>query len=180
MFGGAVAQQKTALTKYEDADAYEIYSMLLPLEWTTTAAHAKTLVIQTETVDYEMCLQPEKEYTQLLSPAITAFEKLNKQPTLLQRKFADSISYRLVTSADIKATFDETYSWEKFYKLYPSSGGYTQISQIGFNADKTIAIAYIGHSCGGLCGGGGFHVLQKKEDKWSPLEWKGSRCYWAS
>lgn len=180
IFGVATAQQKTVPMPYDDADAYEIYSTLIPSEWPVKEAHAKKLVIQSETASYEMCLVPDKEFEPLIGPAISAFKQLNEKPALLQRKFADNISYKLVTSADINSAFDKTYSWEKFYKLYPDSAGYTMISQVGFNGNKTVAIAYIGHSCGGLCGGGSFHVLQKKDGKWIPLEWKGISCAWAS
>jgi hypothetical protein len=55
-----------------------------------------------------------------------------------------------------------------------------EFSAVGFNVDKPIAVVYMGHSCGPLCGGGTFHVLEKSEGKWKPFEWKGSSCAWIS
>jgi hypothetical protein len=43
--------------------------------------------------------------------------------------------------------------------------GWIDISGVGFNDRNTIAVVYIGHHCGSLCGGGKFHVLQKKDGK---------------
>jgi hypothetical protein len=64
--------------------------------------------------------------------------------------------------------------------MTPYTGGWIELSAIGFNADKTVAVVYMGHLCGGLCGGGQFHVLQKKDGKWEPLKWQGKRCAWVS
>ena len=47
---------------YEDQEAYEVYSAILPLEWPLRDAHAKSLIIQSETKGYKMCLRPEKEW----------------------------------------------------------------------------------------------------------------------
>ena len=55
-----------------------------------------------------------------------------------------------------------------------------ELSAVGFNVNKTVAVVYMGHYCGALCGGGGFHVLKKKDGKWVALDWKGSSCAWAS
>jgi hypothetical protein len=52
--------QKGPSAPYNDADAYEVYSVILPSEWPVRAAKAKTLVIRTETRAYDMCLRPEK------------------------------------------------------------------------------------------------------------------------
>jgi len=74
----------------------------------------------------------------------------------------------------------EKGGWEDFYKRYPNSGGWIELSAVGFNADKMAAVVYMGHYCGGLCGGAGFHVPQKKDGKCAPLEWKGETCVWRS
>ena len=70
--------------------------------------------------------------------------------------------------------------WDKFYRAYRDSAGFVYLSAVGFNADKTVAVVSIGHWCGGLCGEGQYHVLQKKDGRWIPLEWKGDRCSWES
>jgi hypothetical protein len=134
------------------------------------------LVIRTETRGYEMCLRPEKESEIIIGAAISSYVKLNEGAWPLQRKFNINMPYELLTTDGIRSVG----GWEDFYKRYPDSGGWIELSAVGFNADKTVAVVYIGHHCGGLCGGGMFHVLEKKEGKWIPLEWRGERCAWAS
>jgi hypothetical protein len=174
------ATNKSAPPKsYEDAEAYEVYSAILPTEWLGQLARAKSLIIRSETENYKMCLRPEAESEKIIGPAISEYVKLNEKPWLLQRRFNIERPYELVSYDELRAALKQGW-WENFYKQYPNSGGWIELSAVGFNADKTVAVVYMGHICGGLCGGGRFHVLQKKDGKWAPLKWKGSSCAWAS
>lgn len=164
---------------YEDGEAYTVYSAVLPSEWPWRAAHAKSLVIRSETKNYEMCLRPENESEEIVGPAISDYLKQNAKPWLLQQQFSIELPYQLVTAGELKSALDRG-GWQGFYTQFPDSGGWIELSAVGFNADKTVAVVYTGHSCGMLCGGGGFHVLGKKDGKWMPLKWKGSSCSWAS
>jgi hypothetical protein len=162
-------------------EAYEIYSQLLPGQWPATEAHAPKLIIRRETVaPFDMCLKPEGESVPVVGPVIADFVSANKKRWTLQQ-FTMSLPYEFVSSDDLETIFkDGVPGWKPFYDKYPKSGGYNEVSAVGFNADKTIAVVYIAHSCGGLCGGGGFAVLQKKAGKWQDLKWKGSSCMWES
>ena len=71
--------------------------------------------------------------------------------------------------------------WEGLAERYPDSAhSYIVLSPVAFNADKTIAVVYMGHSCGSLCGGGTFYVLEKKDGIWKSMRWRGTSCAWAS
>src|SRR5215510_12986687 len=177
LFQGAVSNGGQA-TAYEVPEAYEVYSAILTSEWPVRVQHAKSLIIQTETQNYQMCLRPEKEWQEKLGPAISDFVRLNAKPWLLQRRIDSETPYELVAAADLRSTMQA--GWEGFYQRYPNSGGWVEVSAVGFNNDRTVAVVYMGHHCGGLCGGGCFHVLEKKDGKWVPLEWRGSSSAWAS
>jgi len=164
---------------YEDAEAYEVYSAVLPSEWIWSVQKAKTLAFHVETRAYGMCLRPEGEFQEIMGQAISEYIKLSQKTWLLQRHFNIEKPYVLITSDELKRAFEDG-GWEKFYKRHPNSGGWIELSAVGFNTDKTVAVVYVGHSCGLLCGGGGFHVLQKKDAKWAPLKWKGTSCSSAS
>jgi hypothetical protein len=164
---------------YEDQEAYEVYSAIIPLEWPLRDAHAKTLIIQNETKGYEMCLRPEKEWQEKIGPAISNYVRSNAKPSLLQQRIKVGVPYRLIMADELRSTI-QTAGWEGFYQRYPDSGGWMELSAVGFNVNKTVAVVYMGHHCGPLCGGGGFHVLEKKDGKWVALDWKGSSCAWAS
>ena len=164
---------------YADQEAYEVYSAILPLEWPLRDAHAKGLIIQNETKGYEMCLRPEKEWQEKIGPAISDYVRSNAKPSLLQPRIKVEVPYLLIIADELRSAI-QTAGWEGFYQRYPDSGGWMELSAVGFNVNKTVAVVYMGHYCGALCGGGGFHVLEKKDGKWVALDWKGSSCAWAS
>jgi len=179
LFQNGATNKDAPLKSYEDAEAYEVYSAILPTEWPWRVANAKSLVIQSETKGYKMCLLPEAESEEIIGPAISEYVKLNEKTWLLQERLNIEKPYKFITSDGLKIVFEHG-DWEKFGKQYPDSGGWIELSAVGFNTDKTVAVVYMGHHCGMLCGGGGFHVLQKKDGKWEPLKWNGTSCSWAS
>ena len=147
---------------YNVPEAYEIYATILPGEWPWAVNHDARLTIVEETKFYDMCLAPAGKSKPVLGPAISDYLRVNQRPWLLQRKFEIEKPYDLISKS---ASFTRSFS---------------ELSAVGFNADKTIAIVYAGHHCGSPCGGGGFHVLQKRDNKWLPLDWEGMTCLWGS
>ena len=167
------------LPPYEVQEAYEVYSVILPSEWPLRDAHAKTLIIQNETKGYEMCLRPENEWQEKIGPAISDYVRSNAKPSLLQRRIKVEVPYQLIIADELRST-NSTAGWEAFFQRYPDSRGWIELSAVGFNVNKTVAVVYMGHHCGPLCGRGGFHVLEKKDGKWVALNWMGSSCGWAA
>lgn len=169
---------QTTLSAYEDADAYEVYATILPSGWPLRVAHAKQLVIRRETRSYEMCLKPDTEIQARFGPAVADYIRQNKKKWLLQPGFSFASPYQF-----FEGSFDAVLKqggWDEYYRRYPESGGLIVLSAVGFNVDKTVAVVYMGHSCGMRCGGGTFHVVEKVDGKWKPFAWKGSSCAWAS
>lgn len=169
---------------YDVKEAYEIYSLLIPQNWIVKEAHAQSLLIQAETESYPMCLSPaNEEERSVVGPAIQDFEETNKKKWLLQRMFDVKQPYELVRSEEIQASFKDdliALGWAAFHARYPQSQGWIELSAVGFNADKTIAVVYVGHHCGGLCGGGGFTILERNDGKWARRSFKGIGCMWVS
>ena len=173
----AAAQQPA----YQVTEAYEVYSAILPSGWTWREAKSKKLVIRSDTRTYDMCLRPEKEYEEIIGPAISDYVRQNEKTWILQKNLSIEKPYEIIRGDEIQSMFEQGLEgWKPFYEKYPDSGGWIELSAVGFNGDKTVAVVYMGHHCGGLCGGGNFHVLQKRDGKWVPLEWKGRSCGWAS
>lgn len=171
------APSQSSPGKYDEAEAYEVYAVILSSEY--RFKNAKQLVIRRETDSYEMCLKPNQEFQERLSPAIAAYVELNKKEWLLQPKLQIDRFYQLVGKDRVKMIFDQG-SWEAYYGAYPQSEGFIQFSAVGFNRDQTIAVVYMGYGCGGLCGRGEFHVLEKVNGKWKPFKWEGESCAWMS
>jgi len=67
--------------------------------------------------------------------------------------------------------------WKGLADRYPDSAhSYIVLSPVAFHGDKTVAVVYMGHSCGGDT----FYVLEKKDGIWKNLRWRGTSCAWAS
>ena len=78
------------------------------------------------------------------------------------------INYRLVSAEEIKGYFYEVgKGWGEFYKKYPKSSGLIFFSRVGFNSQHNEAFVYVGHTCGGLCGSGGYVSLKKLGAGWA-------------
>src|SRR5215470_5259870 len=141
---------------YDDSDAYEVYASILPSEWPLRVAHAKQLVILRDTKSIQMCLKPATESEATVGPAISNYLELNKKKWLLQPRLSFETPYQFLEAGKIEALTKQG-QWDEYYRKYPDSGGVIQVSAVGFNPDKTIAVVHMGHSCGMLCGGGTFH-----------------------
>ena len=179
LFQNGAANKDAPPKSYEDAEAYEVYSAILPTEWPQLLGNAKSLAIRSETKGYKMCLQPEAESEKIIGQAISEYVKLNKETWLLKRGLNIEKPYELIPYDELRSALKQG-GWENFYKQYPNSGGWIELSAVGFNADKTVAVVYMGHHSWSLSGGGRFHVLQKKDGKWTPLKLKWPRCGWES
>lgn len=184
----AIAQENGLLEAkaYDDVEAYKVYSAILPSEWPLSVADATMLVIRTETEPYAMCIAPDKEGEKVVGSAIADYKKRNGTKWLLQREFDITKPYEIVSKEEMDAIFKTDGSagggWEALNQRYPNSGGgWIELSAVGFNSSKIVAVVYVGHHCGGLCGGGTFHMLQKVNGKWVPLKLKGvASCRWDS
>jgi len=185
ILGSQVSFGQSAATAYDISEAYSVYAALLEKKDT------RKLVIQTETEDYPTfgsikkyeCLESPKGEESIYDPIIADYKKINEKTWLLQRKFPASVSYELVPKSAYISFFEQhelEVGWKNFYKKYPGSDGITKLSAVGFNAKKTIAIVYLGNQCGGLCGGGVYHVLRKNDGKWSLSDATVAGCVWAS
>jgi hypothetical protein len=59
--------------------------------------------------------------------------------------------------------------WRAFYARFPGSVGLLSFSRPGYDATRTHALLYYGHGCGGLCGDGGYVLLERRDGKWMIL-----------
>lgn len=190
-FSPSQGVEQKSFPPYEDPDAYDVYNQLIAEEFpnrpserrkldayyelfgedfSSRSSEANKVVISAETEPGAMCLKPEGESATLLAPAITDYFKQNETRRFLQPKFKVEQQYELLAPQDASAHVrGNPDRWR------------IELSAVGFNRDKTIAIVSATSYCGeGLCGGGAFYVFVKKCGKWQRLEWKGTSCVWAS
>jgi hypothetical protein len=185
------------LTPAEEKDSYEIYSILvrkeMPPQWNITA-WAITQETQTFPSDGPpngrgpgACLQPPQDQKSVYLPLIEDYVTKNKKKLILKRKF-DLPQYALVGPTETKAIQERwqpraaSSSSSNSADVFPLNAAVIfQVSVVGFNADRNRAMVYVGHNCGGLCGGGTYHLMVKKDGQWQvDRGYRGTSCMWAS
>lgn len=108
-----------------------------------------------------------KDSPALQQTTLDAFQQANTQQASLRRSFRLPIDYKLVNSAQLESIFkNHGDGWRIFYRRFPGAQGVLTFARAGFSADGTQALFYWNNSCGGLCGGGMFVVLEKRDDRW--------------
>lgn len=178
LFQVVATSQDNRPQPYEDTEAYQVYSAIIPPGWLVRIAKAKALVIQAETdAGFRMCLEPDAESKKIIGTAIADYLKVNKKTWLIQKNIKLEMPYQIIDKEKVNSIF-KNESWNEFNNQYPDAKGFIKLSAVGYNPEKTVAVVYSGWRCGIRCGGGEYHVLQKKDGKWIPLTWSGSNCAW--
>ena len=71
-------------------------------------------------------------------------------------------------------------AWETFTEKFPNARGGIELSAVGFNPERDVAVVYVSHHCGRLCGRGFVQVLRKKDGAGTPVNWAIKGCGWMS
>jgi hypothetical protein len=179
----SACHREQPLDAYEDEEAYKVYASILP---STTP-----LILRGGTTTYDFCLAPlDNQAESVLRPAIKNYLKLNSRRWLLQQpKLSVAQQYTILPENELTAIFQKGTSgvvskdaWKEFQQRHPTYQGWIEVSAVGFNSDKTIAIVYLGYHCREQCEGGEFKALEKKDGKWQLLTGRGhwNHCMWAT
>jgi hypothetical protein len=172
---------------YDDADAYDVYSAALPMDrWYWDSS--KTLLILQTIPPSEWpigsprgALQGDLEFQKSFAAIFDSFDKANQKLMVLEHHFSIPKPYRLITKREIETAFRRRApnavddGWEGFRAAFPDCSGYLVLSGVGFNPDKTMALVYVGHSCGGLCAQERYYILRKRDGHWVSYKPKGLR-----
>jgi len=167
----ALPQEPSRALPYDDPDAYQIYSLLLPHEESYGFAKG-TLIIQQETVSNfaaaGACLTPE--VAKQFKDAISDYERARTKTRLLRQHFQIEKPYEIVSKETLALVRGHGLdSWKDYYNRYPQSGGYIFLSPVGFNKKRDQAIVHTGSICGGLCGSAQFHLFEKVRGQWKEV-----------
>ena len=167
-----------------DPEAYAVIAAVISSESPATDARVKRLVIQNTTTTYNFgqCFPEGEPLRGEWKPVVDDYKQQNRSTWTLMAMFPLERPYDLVSKAEIMAPFKAAgiEGWDLFYKEHPDSGGYINVSAVGFDADKTRAMLYVGHSCGGLCGSGMYHFMEKVDRQWREAKLNISKCMWIS
>jgi hypothetical protein len=150
---------------YADSDAYDVYSAIIPSVAPNPRTHSWFIRADTLPLRHGSSLEEggrrEWEKARGGDLALDDWVNVNSKHWLLQEHFTLPKPYRLLTLDEIKATFPPN-SIGHFEELW------IELSAVGFNADKTMAVVYMVHVCttSCCCAEGNSFVLQKQNGKW--------------
>jgi hypothetical protein len=111
----------------------------------------------------------KKSSPALLAETVDDLQAKNKESHKFERRFDIGRPYLLISEKELEDIFQEGGGggWDEFFQKYPQARGFATFSRVGFNQEKTQALVYQAHSCGGLCGGGSYVLLVKSNGVWT-------------
>ena len=75
-----------------------------------------------------MCLRPEKEYEEIIGPAIADYVSQNQKAWILQKSLSIEKPYEIIRGDEIQSMFEQGLEgWKTFYEKYPDSGGWIEL-----------------------------------------------------
>jgi len=152
----ATAQEFSTVQLYEDADAYKIYSLLLPHEESYAFAEDALMIPKNAAAQDVSGACLRQADAKRFKGAIAYYNRVREKKWLFQRHFQIAKAYRVVGKEVISALRDRPQR----------AVSYVLMSPVGFNRDKTQAIVFMESACGGLCGSRRLHFLEKIDGKW--------------
>src|SRR5256885_14560425 len=86
-----------------EQEAYDVYATLLPMLWPVRTAHAKTIILRTETVFRQDCMPRGAPLEEEWRSVADDFRQENARVRKLSRKFPSMpMFYRLVAYSEIQ------------------------------------------------------------------------------
>lgn len=154
----------------EGAVLLEEYPVLDAVLNSMATGDIKMLVIGEHTVSFggESDSAAIAERLNIPLDVVQDYAAKNKTEATIEERFTVNVDYALLGDDDFDHIFsaEDNGGWDRFYRKYPKSAGYIQVSRPGFNAEKTLALVYVGNQRNWLSGGGEYVVLEKVDGVW--------------
>lgn len=156
-------------------EEYEIYSSIVKQFY--VEPRTKQLIIEERTFRYDFGGGEDEPWREkykgvtIDGSAADDYEAKNGNKWLLNKdSFKLPVKTSLITDDDLKTIFHGNWGdlqWINFYRRFPDSRGFIMLSRIGFNAQHTQGLMYVGSRCGPGCGDIHFLLLEKINGAWS-------------
>lgn len=106
----------------------------------------------------------------LSAKTVADFKNKSRACRTIEAKLDLSAKYILLSQQERRVIFskaDVNKSWKGFHQKYPDAKGYINLSNVGFNEDRTQALVNTYRKCGENCGGEKMVLLTKLNGKWN-------------
>jgi hypothetical protein len=175
---GVVQSQPTLRAPAEQVDDLAVYVALLNHPSLPSSSDKRGLVVSKELASPPMWSDEfrrgENLRRFLKKPApstIDAFLAAVRQEGALPVALGQRPDVALVPSAELARVLEAPGAdWHTFARRYPTARGIVSLSAIAYGDSGNEAMAYLGFSCGLLCGHGLAVVLQRDGARWVAVE----------
>lgn len=159
-------QSKTVDTgePVEDEE-FHIYSLVLTAQ-DYVDRHKRLLVIRDQT---SVLPAPSLDLSKmrLSQQTIDDYTRKNRNSTPLAPELKVPVKYRLVSSSEIEALFQNpAIGWDQFYSRFSGAKGLVALSRVGFDSTRSEALLHVSIGCGLTCGNGQLISLSKRKGRW--------------
>jgi hypothetical protein len=152
---------KTSVTS-PSADEYAVYSDLINSRYVQD--DVSLIVIEDQTSGES---DGVRGLQGLDGDLLEDYQAKNRMAYGLERLFNLKTSYELISEEDALDTLsDYEGAWDMFYDIYPDSQGILILSRVGFDKNKTQALAYACNQAGPAAREGSYYLLARKGDCW--------------
>jgi hypothetical protein len=168
----AVIQASPVPRPLMDNDAYAVYAVALATVRPERRVPPAPLIIQSETEHWD----PPNCFPEPIKPewreVLEDYRRQNAKRRIIEPRLQIDLPHQLLSKDALRAFLpeDKRGSMELFDRTYPGAGGYLTLSAVGFSADRSRAMLYVSHFCGGLCGSGWFSFFEKINGRWQRTE----------
>lgn len=148
---------------YSDDEGYIVLSKILGPAY---EANGKKLMnirrLAITPRDLDQCTSVSKDF----QDAVADFKKEVSIKYAFEKKFSPSLKYELVTIVSFPGSTPTHPAPGKTTERTRNVDGIYYLSVVGFDKNKTHAVAYEKYLCGELCGQDGFYFLLKGKNGW--------------
>jgi hypothetical protein len=157
-----------------EKDVYAIYSLMLTDPETSHSQDpnerylikATTASVLPGPMGLARCVRPPAEYEADFQAVLADYERRKDIPRELRRELSIRKPYELLSADEAKA-FQDGYR-----SRYPGATDIFTLSDVYFNRDRTLALAYISSWCNALCGLSQWKVFEKLDSgAWVERDW---------
>lgn len=175
---GSNSGQTDKLKMYDDADGYAVLSKLLEPQGVgseTTVVDIVSPTVSAKEMWHRLgdCVQVPDEF----QAAAKDFDGKATTRLELEDRFQLGVKHEIVKPRPITPSDYAKLRATGRTNFPQASNGWYYVAAVGFDADKTHAIAYVNFLCGTNCCGGTFHLLKKGARGWEEVK-NIVKCTW--
>ena len=167
----ASCQQNPTPLPDPDIEEYAVYNDLLESRFAGSDIGQVLFIDQTDTVSkglIEQDLTAFQKSTPLDGELINSFVERNQESYPLKPDLDFGLDYQLLSQEEVDElrAQDEASGWTLLYDKYPNAYGFVHLSPVGFNADFSQALVFMGTYHYDRALEGGYYLMIRQDGHW--------------